>query len=60
MLSSKHIAKLRFLFETTKIIREILVQAIDSTFGLGCTLYGNQYCEILRSLMCVNQWYKPT
>ena len=30
----------------------LLVQTIDSTLGLRCTLFGYQYSEILRSLMC--------
>ena len=28
-------------------------QTIDSTLGLRCTMFGYQYSEILRSLMCV-------
>ena len=31
----------------------LLAQIIDSTLGLRCTLFGYQYSEILRSLMCV-------
>ena len=31
----------------------LLAQAIDSTLGLRCTMFGYQYSEILRSLMCV-------
>ena len=31
----------------------LLDQTIDSTWGLRCTLFGYQYSEILRSLMCV-------
>ena len=31
----------------------LLVQTIDATLGLRCTLYGYQYSEILRFLMCV-------
>lgn len=30
----------------------LLAQTIDSTLGLRCTLFGYQYSEILRSLMC--------
>ena len=30
-----------------------LAQTIDSTLGLRCTMFGYQYSEILRSLMCV-------
>ena len=35
------------------IMEQFLAQTIDSTLGLRCTLFGYQYCEILRSLMCV-------
>ena len=31
----------------------LLAQTIDSTLELRCTLFGYQYSEILRSLMCV-------
>ena len=31
----------------------LLSQTIDSTLGMRCKWYGNQYSEILRSLMCV-------
>ena len=31
----------------------LLAQTIDSTLGLRCTMFGYQYSEILRSLMCV-------
>ena len=31
----------------------LLVQTIDATLGLRCTLFGYQYSEILCSLMCV-------
>ena len=31
----------------------LLAQTIDFTLGLRCTLFGYQYSEILRSLMCV-------
>ena len=30
-----------------------LAQTIDSSLGLRCTMFGYQYSEILRSLMCV-------
>ena len=30
-----------------------LAQTIDSTLGSRCTLFGYQYSEILRALMCV-------
>ena len=35
------------------IMEQFLAQTIDSTLGLRCTLFGYQYSEILRSLMCV-------
>ena len=31
----------------------LLAQTIDFTLGLRCTMFGCQYSEILRSLMCV-------
>ena len=31
----------------------LLAQTIDSTLGLRCTMFGYQYSEILRSLICV-------
>ena len=31
----------------------LLVQTIDATLGLRCTMFGYQYSKILRSLMCV-------
>ena len=31
----------------------LLVQTIDATLRLRCTLFGYQYSEILRALMCV-------
>ena len=30
----------------------LLAQTIDSTLGFRCTMFGYQYSEILRSLMC--------
>ena len=34
----------------------LLSQTIDSTLGLRCKLYGYQYSEIFRSLMCLLLW----
>ena len=31
----------------------LVAQTLDSTLGLRCTMFGYQYSEILRSLMCV-------
>ena len=41
------------IFSIMEQFDALLVQTIDSTLGLRCTLYGYQYSEILRSLMCV-------
>ena len=40
-------------FSIMEQIDALLAQTIDSTLGLSCTLFGYQYSEILRSLMCV-------
>ena len=36
-----------------ELFNALLAQTIDSTLELRCTLFGYQYSEILRSLMCV-------
>ena len=41
------------LFSIMEQFDALLAQTIDSTLGLRCTLFGYQYSEILRSLMCV-------
>ena len=41
------------IFSIMEQFDALLVQTIDSTLGLRCTLFGYQYSEILRSLMCV-------
>ena len=41
------------IFSITEQFNALLTQTIDSTLGLRCTLFGYQYSEILRSLMCV-------
>ena len=40
-------------FSIMKQFDAFLAQTIDSTLGLRCTLFGYQYSEILRALMCV-------
>ena len=40
-------------FSIMEQIDALLAQTIDSTLRLRCTLFGYQYSEILRSLMCV-------
>ena len=41
------------IFSMMEQFDALLAQIIDSTLGLRCTLFGYQYSEILRSLMCV-------
>ena len=41
------------IFAIMEQVDALLAQTIDSTLGLRCTLFGYQYSEILRSLMCV-------
>ena len=41
------------IFSIMEQFDALLAQPIDSTLGLRCTMFGYQYSEILRSLMCV-------
>ena len=41
------------IFSIMEQFDALVAQTIDSTLGLRCTLFGYQYSEILRSLMCV-------
>ena len=41
------------IFSIMEQFDALLAQTIDSTLGLRCTLFGYQYSEILRSLVCV-------
>ena len=41
------------IFSIMEQFDPLLAQTIDSTLGLRCTMFGYQYSEILRSLMCV-------
>ena len=41
------------LFSIMEQFDALLAQTIDSTLGLRCTMFGYQYSEILRSLMCI-------
>ena len=41
------------IFSIMEQFDSILSSTIDSTLGLRCKLYGYQYSEIIRSLMCV-------
>ena len=41
------------IFSIMEQFDALLAQTIDSSLGLRCTMFGYQYSEILRSLMCV-------
>ena len=41
------------IFSIMEQFDALLAQTIDSTLGSRCALFGYQYSEILRSLMCV-------
>ena len=41
------------IFSIMEQFNSMLSSVIDSTLGLRCKLYGYQYSEIFRSLMCV-------
>ena len=40
------------IFSIMEQFDALLAQTIDSSLGLRCTMFGYQYSEILRSLMC--------
>ena len=40
------------IFSIMEQFDALLAQTIDSTLGLRCPMFGYQYSEILRSLMC--------
>ena len=41
------------IFSIMEQFDALLAQTIESSLGLRCTMFGYQYSEILRSLMCV-------
>mgnify|MGYP003540962447 FL=1 len=41
------------IFPIMEHFSSLLSSTIDSTLGLRCKLYGYQYSEIIRSLLCV-------
>ena len=41
------------IFSTMEQFDALLAQTIESTLALRCTMFGYQFSEILRSLMCV-------
>ena len=52
-IKSEKLTLLEDFFSIMGQFDALLAQTIDSTLRLRCTLYGYQYSEILRSLMCV-------
>ena len=52
-IKSEKLTPLGGVFSIMEQFDALLAQTINSTLGLRCTLFGYQYSEILRSLMCV-------
>ena len=52
-IKSKKLTPFGGIFSIMEQFDALLAQIIDSTLGLRCTMFGYQYSEILRSLMCV-------
>ena len=52
-IKSEKLTLLEDFFSIMELYDALLAQTIDSTLRLRCTLYGYQYSEIIRSLMCV-------
>ena len=55
-IKSKKLAPFGGILSFMELFNALLAQTIDSTFSTlesRCTLFGYQYSEILRSLMCV-------
>ena len=52
-IKSEKLTLLEDFFSIMEQFDALLAQTIDSTLRLRCTLYGYQYSEILRSLLCV-------
>ena len=52
-IKSEKLTLLEDFFSIMEQFDALLAQTIDSTLRLRCTLYGYQYSEIIRSLMCV-------
>ena len=53
-IKSEKLAPFWGFFSIMEQFDAFLAQTIDSTLGLGCTLFGYQYSEILRSLILRN------
>ncbi|MCI6901236.1 MAG: IS1380 family transposase, partial [Bacteroidales bacterium] len=52
-IKSKKITPFGGIFPIMEQFSSLLSSTIDSTLGLRCKLYGYQYSEIIRSLLCV-------
>ena len=52
-IKSEKLAPFWGFFSIMEQFDAFLAQTIDSTLGSRCALFGYQYSEILRSLMCV-------
>ena len=52
-IKSEELTPFGGIFSIMEQFDALLAQTIDSTLGLRCTMFGYQYSEILRSLMCV-------
>lgn len=52
-IKSEKLSPFGGIFSIMEQFDALLAQTIDSTLGLRCTMFGYQYSEILRSLMCV-------
>ena len=52
-IKSEKLTSLGGIFSIMEQFDSMLSSVIDSTLGLRCKLYGYQYSEIFRSLMCV-------
>ena len=52
-IKSEKLTSFGGIYSIMEQFEALLAQIIDSTLGLRCTLFGYQYSEILRSLLCV-------
>ena len=52
-IKSEKITPFGGIFPIMEQLPSLLSSTIDSTLGLRCKLYGYQYSEIIRSLLCV-------
>lgn len=52
-IKSERLTPLGGIFPIMEQFSSLLSSTIDSTLGLRCKLYGYQYSEIIRSLLCV-------